>query len=57
VADLNDTNRSLMWELNGAQSSDSYDWKKGVLPITNMKDDYLLVIEGTVGRSYDGDIR
>ncbi len=46
-----------MWELNGAQSSDSYDWKKGVLPITNMKNDYLLVIEGTVGRSYDGDIR
>jgi len=48
------TNMSLLWELNGAQSLNSTDWKKGVLPITGLKNDYIIVIEGN---TIDGDIR
>ena len=48
------TNMSLLWELNGAQSLNSADWKKGVLPITGLKNDYIIVIEGN---TIDGDIR
>ena len=51
------TNMSLLWELNGAQSLNSTDWKKGVLPITGLKDDYIIIIEGTIGNIIDGDIR
>ena len=48
----------MLWELRGQQSSSSTDWKQGIMPITNINNDYTIVIEGTVGTSTAyGDIR
>ncbi len=53
--------RQLLWEINGEQSINSYDWRQGVVPVTNIQDEYKILIEGTVGEddfgsSYNGDI-
>ena len=55
-ADTNITNRNLLWEISGQQSVDNKDWKKGVVPISNIQDKYVVLIEGTVGKDYNGDI-
>jgi hypothetical protein len=53
-------NRTHLWQIQGQQSTDSKDWKKGVLPVDNIKDDYsnlyVILIEGTIGNGYDADI-
>jgi hypothetical protein len=64
VYTTNDTNisdRKLLWEINGKQSLDQKDWKQGILPITNLANDYKILIEATVGKgdnfnTYYGDI-
>lgn len=57
IADTNNTKRSLIWGLSGQQSLNQVDWKQGVMPITNIQDNYIIVIEGVVGDDFDGDIR
>ena len=39
IADSNVTNRNLLWEISGQQSTDSNDWQQGILPITNVQND------------------
>lgn len=56
IADSNVTNRNLLWEISGQQSTDSNDWQQGILPIPVIQNDYVIILEGTVGKSYDGDI-
>lgn len=57
-ADENVTNSIQMWEIIGKQSSSATDWKRGVVPITNIVDDYTIIIEGQVGKQISyGDIR
>ncbi len=55
-----DDSKTLLWEISGQQSKDEYDWQEGVLPITNIENDYKIAIEGTVGSdkfsSITGDI-
>lgn len=57
MADTNVTTKTLLWSINGQQSINSTDWKQGVLPIINIQNNYVLVIEGVVGGFYAGDIR
>lgn len=49
TADANVTQKTLLWDIKGPQSLNGMDWKQGVLPITDLNDDYVVVIEGTVG--------
>ena len=57
-ADVNLTNYITLWEVVGKQSVSATDWKRGVVPITNLADDYTIIIEGQVGKSVSyGDIR
>ena len=56
LADTNYTKKYVLWELSGKQSKDQKDWKQGVVPVTGLNDDYTIIFEGVVGKSYDGDI-
>lgn len=59
TADVNLTNRNLVWSVSGQQSLNQQDWKQGVVPISNIQNDYVILIEGTVGSTLnsEGDIR
>jgi hypothetical protein len=57
LGNVNATNRTTLWELRGQQSTNQIDWKQGVVPIQNTKEDYTVIIEGTIGQSVNtGDI-
>lgn len=52
IADENSTSIRTLWELIGAQSDNTVDWRPGVLPLNNLVypyDPYKIMIEGTVG--------
>lgn len=45
----------LIWEVYKQQSVNDKDWKQGVVPITNINQDYKIILEGTVGTSNSGE--
>jgi hypothetical protein len=52
----NRNNKTVLWELKGNQSVDSKDWKQAKIPIDNLNNEYSIVIEGIIGRSYESDV-
>lgn len=56
TANENRTMQTLIWKLNGKQSVNNTDWKYATVPLENLSQTYKIVIEGTVGNDYDGDI-
>ena len=56
TANENRTTQALAWRLNGKQSVNGTDWKYATVPLENLSQNYKILIEGTVGMDYDGDI-
>ena len=52
----NINNKTVLWELKGSQSVDSKNWKQAKIPIDNLNNEYSIVIEGIIGRSYESDV-
>ncbi|CAF0741635.1 unnamed protein product, partial [Brachionus calyciflorus] len=48
-SDSNMTTKNLLWELSAQQSINQTDWKFAVVPLSNINQDYKLLIEGTIG--------
>lgn len=43
------TTKVMFWEISRQQSVNQTDWKLGVVPFSNINQDYKILIEGTIG--------